>query len=119
MSGIEAGVRNCSKTCKCLHAGRIFAAKDEWAPEYRQLGEVCKLKAVQWNPPAPKAGPRKVVVAGWCGEVEDLTASLTMFAPQGTDVTMVCECAPEVRYPPRVLIPDGHAKFPGLGITCS
>ena len=54
------------------------------------------LKATQWNPPPPKTGPRKVVVAGWCGEVEDLTASLTMFAPQGTDVTMVCECAPEV-----------------------
>lgn len=76
--------------------GRIFAAKDEWAPEYRQLGELCMLKATQWNPPAIKTGPRKVVVAGWCGEVEDLTASLTMFAPQGTDVTMVCECAPEV-----------------------
>ena len=54
------------------------------------------LKATRWNPPPPKSGPRKVVVAGWCGEVEDLTASLTMFAPEGTDVTMVCECAPEV-----------------------
>lgn len=81
----------------CSAAGKIFAAKDDWAPEYRELGELCMLKATQWNPPAPKAGPRKVVVAGWCGEVEDLTASLTMFAPQGTDVTMVCECAPEVK----------------------
>ena len=80
-------------------AGRIFAAKDTWAPEYRELGDIFQgVKAVDWSPPAPKVGPRKVVVAGWCGEVEDLTASLTMFAPVGTDITMVCECAPEVSF---------------------
>lgn len=77
-------------------AGRIFAAKDDWAPEYRELGDIFQgVKAVDWNPPPPEVGPRKVIVAGWCGKVGDLTASLTMFAPRGTSVTMICECAPE------------------------
>ena len=66
-------------------AGRLFACKDEAAPEYQELGDIFEgVTPLDWSPPQPKVGPRKVVVAGWCGEVEDLTASLTMFSPEGT-----------------------------------
>ena len=40
--------------------------------------------------------PRNVVVAGWCGDIGFLHAGLKAFAPAGSVVTIICECAPSV-----------------------
>ena len=39
---------------------------------------------------------KKVVVVGWCGDIQDLVDSLNMFAPGKTIVTVLCDCCPEV-----------------------
>ena len=40
--------------------------------------------------------PRNIIVAGWCGDVEHLVRGITAFAPDGSVVTLICECNPEV-----------------------
>ena len=40
--------------------------------------------------------PRNVVVAGWCGDIGYLHAGLKAFAPAGSVVTIISECAPSV-----------------------
>ncbi|KAK9814063.1 hypothetical protein WJX72_000188 [[Myrmecia] bisecta] len=38
---------------------------------------------------------KSLVVAGWCGELDHLMSSLRLFAPYGSEVTVICECLPE------------------------
>ena len=36
-------------------------------------------------------------MAGWCGGTDYLVQGMTAFAPEGSVVTIICECNPEVR----------------------
>ncbi len=45
----------------------------------------------------PEPQPKKLVVVGWCGDIQDLVDSLNLFAPCKTTVTVLCDCCPEVR----------------------
>ena len=41
--------------------------------------------------------PRNIVIAGWCGSMNYLVDGMAAFAPPGSNVTIICECPPEVR----------------------
>ena len=40
--------------------------------------------------------PRNIVIAGWCGSMIDLVDGMQRFAPHGSNITVICECPPEV-----------------------
>ena len=67
------------------------------AEEYqRVLNDGCNSirdAAPQREPPL-----KKVVVVGWCGDIQDLVDSLNMFATGKTIVTVLCDCCPEVSF---------------------
>ena len=46
--------------------------------------------------PVPEPHAKKLLVIGWCGDIQDLVTSLNMFAPGKTVVTVLCDCCPEV-----------------------
>lgn len=65
-----------------------------------EYGHVLKEGYSSIRDGVPQAEPhgRKVVVVGWCGDIQDLVDSLNMFAPGKTIVTVLCDCCPEVSY---------------------
>lgn len=64
-------------------------------PEY---GHVMKegYSSIRDGLPVPESQAKKVVVVGWCGDIQDLVDSLNMFAPCKTTVTVLCDCCPDV-----------------------
>ena len=46
--------------------------------------------------PVTEPHAKKLLVVGWCGDIQDLVDSLNMFAPGKTVVTVLCDCCPEV-----------------------
>lgn len=40
---------------------------------------------------------KHVAVMGWCGDIQDLVDSMTLFATGKTVVTVLCNCCPEVK----------------------
>ena len=40
--------------------------------------------------------PQNILVCGWCGGMDHLVEGMTAFAPEGSVVTIICECTPEV-----------------------
>lgn len=65
-----------------------------------EYGHVLKEGYSSIRDGVPQAEPhaKKVVVVGWCGDIQDLVDSLNMFAPGKTIVTVLCDCCPEVSY---------------------
>ncbi|DBB14997.1 hypothetical protein WJX82_007629 [Trebouxia sp. C0006] len=45
--------------------------------------------------PVTEPHAKKLLVVGWCGDIQDLVDSLNMFAPGKTVVTVLCDCCPE------------------------
>ncbi|KAL3158654.1 hypothetical protein ABBQ32_011397 [Trebouxia sp. C0010 RCD-2024] len=80
----------------------IFLANtDSFAPNTHGLAEeyqrVLKDGYSSIRDAAPQREPplKKVVVVGWCGDIQDLVDSLNMFATGRTVVTVLCDCCPE------------------------
>lgn len=80
--------------------------------------------------PVPEPHAKKLLVMGWCGDIQDLVDSLNMFAPGKTVVTVLCDCCPEVSASmcqasnPKIsatvqcdCLPRGRCQY-GLGLTC-
>lgn len=65
-----------------------------------EYGRVLKEGYSSIRDGVPQAEPhaKKVVVVGWCGDIQDLVDSLNMFAPGKTIVTVLCDCCPEVSF---------------------
>ena len=40
--------------------------------------------------------PRNIVIAGWCGSIDYVVDGMSAFAPEGSNVTVICECPPTV-----------------------
>lgn len=82
-------------------------AADSFAPNTHGLAEeyqrVLKDGYSSIRDAAPQREPplKKVVVVGWCGDIQDLVDSLNMFATGRTVVTVLCDCCPEVSFRPR------------------
>ena len=80
----------------------IFVSADSFKPishgVAEEYGRVLKEGYSSIRDGVPKAEPhaKKVVVVGWCGDIQDLVDSLNMFAPTKTIVTVLCDCCPEV-----------------------
>ena len=48
--------------------------------------------------PAVEPPTKNIVVMGWCGDIQDLVDSLTLFTPGKTIVNVLCNCCPEVYF---------------------
>ena len=76
------------------------------APEF---GQVLKegYSSIRDGLPVPDPSPKKVVVVGWCGDIQDLVDSMNLFAPGKTVVTVLCDCCPDV----------SHASVPDISLS--
>lgn len=80
----------------------LFVAVDSFSPishgVAEENGRVLKegYSSIRDGVPQPEPHAKKVVVVGWCGDIQDLVDSLNMFAPGKTIVTVLCDCCPEV-----------------------
>lgn len=82
----------------------FFVSADSFTPishgVAEEYGRVLKEGYSSIRDGVPQAEPhaKKVVVVGWCGDIQDLVDSLNMFAPTKTIVTVLCDCCPEVSF---------------------
>ena len=65
------------------------------APEFHKFVHE-GYSSIRDGMPVPEPHPKKLLVIGWCGDIQDLIDSLNMFAPGKTVVTVLCDCCPEV-----------------------
>ena len=73
------------------------------APEFNKFLED-GYSSIRDGVPGTDPHAKKVVVVGWCGDIQDLVSSLNLFAPQKTVVTVLCDCCPEVQSRPMFAI---------------
>lgn len=67
------------------------------AEEYQQVLKE-GYSSIREAAPQRNSPLKKVVVVGWCGDIQDLVDSLNMFATGKTIVTVLCDCCPEVSF---------------------
>ena len=87
-----------------IHSNRTAAdaAADNFSPTSHGLApEFHKFvhegySSIRDGMPVPEPHAKKLLVIGWCGDIQDLVDSLNMFAPGKTVVTVLCDCCPEV-----------------------
>ena len=65
------------------------------APEFHKFVQE-GYSSIRDGMPFPEPHAKKLLVIGWCGDIQDLVDSLNMFAPGKTVVTVLCDCCPEV-----------------------
>ncbi len=76
------------------------------APEFHKFVHE-GYSSIRDGMPVPEPHAKKLLVIGWCGDIQDLVDSLNMFAPGKTVVTVLCDCCPEVGVN---MVWDSHTK---------
>ena len=83
------------KSAAAAAADNFSPTSQGLAPEFHKFVHE-GYSSIREGTPVPEPHAKKLLVIGWCGDIQDLVDSLNMFAPGKTVVTVLCDCCPEV-----------------------